>query len=87
VKCRRVANETKRAAGLLGRSKRSEEKKQVPRPDRIASEMALCGSGLPEDRTPTRSTCNRLASQIGIEVRSLASAYPAARQVFDHLRD
>lgn len=72
---------------MFGTSKGSEEQKQVTWTDRIASEMALRGSGLPEDWTPSMGARDRIASQVGIEMRALLCLDPAARQVFDQLRD
>src|SRR5271163_4058578 len=87
VKLRRVADEAELAASLLRAPKTSEEKKQVPRTYRLICEMALRGSGLAEDWTPARGARERIAAQVGIEMRASAVCDSATGQVFDDLRD
>lgn len=87
VKFRRIGKEAKQASDLLGAPKASEEEKQITRTNRMSSEMALRGSSLPEDRTPSRSARDRIAPQIGIEVRALASLDPTASKLFNNFRD
>jgi len=72
VKDRRAAGETERAFNLFGAPKASKEKKQIAAAYLVAREMALRGSRLTEDRTPSRGACNRIAAQIGIEMRAVA---------------
>ena len=87
MKVRRAADEAERASNSLGAPKASEEKKQIAAVYPVVREMALRGCGLTEDWTPSRGARNRIASQIRIEMRAVASAESAARQVFDNLRD
>src|SRR5258708_35992585 len=87
VKFRGVADESEHASNLLGAPKASEEKKQIAASHMVPREMALRGARLPEDWTPSRGARDRVAPQIGIEMRTVASADAAARQVFDNRRD
>lgn len=87
VKCRLTTHEAELPRRMFGTSKGSEEHKQVARADCIASEMTLRCAGLAKDRTPTGGACDRIASQIGIEMRTVASANSASRQILGKLRD
>ena len=87
VKSRRIADEAERASDSLGATKISEEKKQIAWTDLVPREMALRGARLPEDWTPSRGARDRIAAQIRIEMRAVASTDLAVRQVFDNLRD
>ena len=87
VKFRGVADESEHASSFLGAPKASEEKKQIAASYLVPREMALRGSRLPEDWTPSRGARDRVAPQIGIEMRTVASADAAARQVFDNRSD
>ena len=87
VKFRLAADEAERASKSLGAPKASEEKKQIAAAYLLVREMALCGSGLSEDWAPSRGARNRIAAQIGIEMRAVASLESVTRQVFDNLRD
>lgn len=87
VKFWRARDEAKRASNIFDAAKTSKEKKQVAWANLVAREMALCGARLSEDRTPSGAARNRLAAQIRIEMRAVASTNAASRQVFDNLRD
>jgi len=62
VKFRRAADEAQRAAYPLGAPKASKEKKQIAAAYPMAGEMALRGSGLTEDWTPSRGARSRIAA-------------------------
>jgi hypothetical protein len=87
VKFRRISDESECACDLLSLPKASEEKKKIAASYFVARQMALCGSSLAEDRTPSCGACDRIAAQIRIEMRAVASTDSAARQVFDNFRD
>ena len=87
VKCRCVADKAKCVSNLLGSSKASKEKKQIADANLLVREMALRGIGLAEDRTPSRSARDGVASQIGIKMRTVVSADTSASQVFDNPSD
>ena len=87
VKFRRIADESERASDLLSAPKASEEKKEIAASYFVARQMALCGSSLAENRTPSCSASNRVPAQIRIEMRAVASTDSAARQVFYNFRD
>ncbi len=87
VKFWRAADETELASNLLGAPKASEEQEQIAAAYPVAGEMTLRGTSLPENRTPSRGARNRIAAQIRIEMRAVALADAAARQVFDKLSD
>lgn len=87
VKFRRIADESEHACDLLSAPKASEEKEEIAAFYFVARQMALCGSSLAENRTPSGSSCNRVPAQIRIEMRAVASTDSAARQVFYNFRD
>jgi hypothetical protein len=87
VKFRRIADESEYASDLLSAPKASEEKKEIAASYFMARQMALCGSSLAENRTPSSSTRNRVSPQIRIEMRAVATTDAAARQVLDDLSD
>src|ERR1700678_2046262 len=87
VNFRRAGDEAERASNLLRVPKPSEEEKKVARANLLLREVTLRGGGLPEDRTPSCGARDRIAAQIGIEMRAVASPDSATRQVFDNLRD
>jgi len=87
VKFRRIADESERACDLLSAPKASEEKKEIAASYFVARQMALRGSSLPEGRPPSRGSPDRVAAQIGIEMRAVASTDSAARKVFYNFRD
>ncbi len=87
VKFRRVADEAERTSDFLGAAKISEKNKQIAWADVVAREMALRGAGLSKDWTPSRGARNRLAAQIRIEMRTVATADSSMGQVFNNLRD
>ena len=78
MKLRRAADEVECAANLLSAPKASEEKKQIATAHLVPREMTLRGARLPEDRTPSRSARDRIAAQIRIEMRAVASTDLAA---------
>ena len=84
---RRTVDEAKRGSNLLRLPEASEEKKKIAASYLVPREMALRGTSLPEDRTPSRGALDRIASQIGIEMRAVASPDSAACEVFDYLRN
>jgi len=49
-------------------------------------EMALRGAGLAEDRAPSASASNRVATQVRIQMRTIGTRYSSARQAFDYRR-
>src|SRR5271155_4895342 len=87
VEFRRAADEAEPAAGLFRAPETSEEEKEIARADLLLCEMTLRGGGLPEDRTPSITARDRVAAQIGIEMRAVVWPESAAGQVFDDLRD
>ncbi len=87
VKLRRATDEAERAANLLNTPKASEEKKQIAWTHVVTREMTLRGARLAEDRTPPGAARNRIAAQIRIEMRAVATADLAVSQVLDNLRD
>ena len=90
MKFRRISDESECACDLLSLPKASEEKKKIAASYFVARQMALCGSSLAEDRTPSCGACDRIAAQIRIEMRAVRPAdvvYVASREVFDNLRD
>ncbi len=87
VKLRRVPHEANNAPDFLGAAKTSEEKKQIAAAYLLIREMTLRGRGLAEDRTPSRGALERIAAQIRIEMRAVASTDATAGQVFDNFSD
>ena len=84
VKFWRVADEAKSASDFLRASEASEKQKQVALANPMATEMALRGRGLPEDRTPSCGARNRVASQIRIEMRTVVVTDSGACEVFNN---
>jgi hypothetical protein len=87
VKFRRATDEAERASSLVRAAETSEKEKEVAGANLLLREMTLRGGSLPEDRTPSWGTSDRVAAQIGIEMRAVASPDSASRQVFDDLCD
>jgi hypothetical protein len=87
VKFRRIADESEHACDLLSAPKASEEKKEIAASYFVARQMALCGAGLAENRTPSSGSRDSVAAQVGIEMRAVASTDSAARKVFYNFRD
>ena len=84
VKFWRVADKAKRASDFLRAAEASEKQKQIAMPNPMATEMALRGCGLPENRTPSYGASDRVAAQIRIEMRTIAASDSSMRQVFDN---
>ena len=87
VKFRRIADESERASDLLSAPKASEEKEEIAASCFVARQMALCGSSLAENRTPSGSARNRVSAQIRVEMRAIESVNSTSRQVFDNPSD
>lgn len=87
VKSRCIADEAERASDFLGTTKISEKNKQIAWTDVVPREMTLRCARLPEHRTPSCGARDRIAAQIGIEMRAVASTDLAARKVFHNFRD
>ena len=87
VKFRRATDEAERASSLVRAAETSEKEKEVAGANLLLREMTLRGGSLPEDRTPSWGTSDRVAAQIGIEMRAVASTDSAARKVFYNFRD
>lgn len=87
VELRRVPPEANNARDFLRAAKASEEKKQIAATYLLIRKMTLRGRCLAEDWTPSRGARERIAAQIRIEMRAVASTDATASQVFDNFSD
>ncbi|MCY1303331.1 hypothetical protein D9M70_530300 [compost metagenome] len=73
------------ACGAFGQPEPTEEEEDVVRPDAMTTQMALCGTGLPQRRAPVGQTRGMLAAKVGIEVNACVKSMPTCRQIAEYL--
>ncbi|KVZ39295.1 hypothetical protein WL16_31530 [Burkholderia ubonensis] len=72
-------------ARALGQSKPAEEQEDIARPDTVATQVALCGTRLPERWSPVHQVGDMPAAEVRIEVNMRLQAMLAGRQITQEL--